>query len=332
MSEMVVETRGLRRRFGAKLAVADLSLTVERGEIFGFLGPNGAGKTTSLKMMLGLIAPTAGAGRVLGAPLGDRRARARLGFLPEHFRFHDWLTGRELLDFHGRLYGIERRTLVRRAGELLERVDLVDAADRPIRTYSKGMMQRIGLAQALLNRPDLVFLDEPTSGLDPLGRMLVRDIIRDLKSEGVAVFLNSHLLGEVEATCDRVAFVKEGRTVHEMRLGATETGLEVELRIGPPGDGALEALARIGAIELAKAAGTGHAGPAASGSDPAPERAGAAARAGTTLRMRVAKESALPEIARTLVERGVPLYEMKPAHKSLEAWFLEVMGEDQRPG
>jgi ABC-2 type transport system ATP-binding protein len=347
MSETVVETRGLRRRFGAKLAVADLSLTVGRGEIFGFLGPNGAGKTTSLKMLLGLIAPTSGAGRVLGAPLGDRRTRARLGFLPEHFRFHDWLTGREFLDFHGRLYGIERHTLARRATELLERVDLVDAANRTIRTYSKGMMQRIGLAQALLNRPDLVFLDEPTSGLDPLGRMLVRDIIRELRSEGVAVFLNSHLLGEVEATCDRVAFVKEGRTVHEMRLDAVEPAFDVHLRIGPLKDGALEALARIGTVEGVPATGTGDAAAALGGSGAAAQPGGTAseeapggsalagaspAPGSTTLHMRVAAESALPEIARTLVERGVPLYELRPARKSLETWFLEVMGEGQRPG
>src|SRR5262245_23450238 len=178
MGDVVVETHGLRKRFGDKLAVVDLSLSVGAGEVFGFLGPNGAGKTTSVKMLLGLIAPTAGEGRVLGAPLGDRRARARLGFLPEHFRFQDWLTGRELLRFHGRLYGLSGPALDARADELLGRVDLLDAAHRPIRTYSKGMMQRVGLAQALLNEPALVLLDEPTSGLDPLGRLLVRDIIR----------------------------------------------------------------------------------------------------------------------------------------------------------
>jgi ABC-2 type transport system ATP-binding protein len=313
MTEAVVETHGLRKRFDRNVAVADLSLTVGRGEIFGFLGPNGAGKTTSLKMLLGLVEPTSGSARVLGAPLGDRRARARLGFLPEHFRFQDWLTGRELLHFHGRLYGMSGGALTARAEELLARVDLLDAAHRPIRTYSKGMMQRIGLAQALLNRPELVFLDEPTSGLDPLGRLLVRDIIRELKRDGTAVFLNSHLLGEVEATCDRVVFVKAGRTVHELNLAAVEVGLDVELRIGPLANGTLEALARFGAIEPVPSAAPVVAG----------ER---------RVRLRVAGEEALPEIARTLVQRGVALYEMKTAHKSLEAWFLEVMGEEQRPG
>jgi ABC-2 type transport system ATP-binding protein len=313
MADRVVETHGLRRQFGEKVAVEDLSLSVRRGEVFGFLGPNGAGKTTSLKMLLGLIAPTAGAGTVLGAPLGDRRARAKLGFLPEHFRFQDWLTGRELLHFHGRLYGLRGAALEARADELLGRVDLLDAAHRPIRTYSKGMMQRVGLAQALLNEPELVFLDEPTSGLDPLGRLMVRDIIRDLRRQGTAVFLNSHLLGEVEATCDRVVFVKAGRTVHELSLGGEAGGLEVELRTGPLDARALATLATLGTLEATAPPATSVVAP-------------------VTTRLRVADESALPVIARALVERGVALYELKAARKSLEAWFLEVMGDEQRPG
>src|SRR5881396_1757118 len=149
MTAPVIETHRLRRRFGHKLAVADLSISVPRGEVFGFLGPNGAGKTTSLKMLLGLIAPTSGGGTLLGRPIGDRAARAKVGFLPEHFRFQDWLTGRELLRFHGRLYGLSGRELEAKADALLGRVDLLDAADRPIKGYSKGMTQRVGLAQAL---------------------------------------------------------------------------------------------------------------------------------------------------------------------------------------
>lgn len=314
---VLVESRGLRKQFGTKVAVDDLSLTVHGGEVFGFLGPNGAGKTTSLKILLGLVAPTAGTATVLGAPLGDRRARARLGFLPEHFRFPEWLTGREMLRFHGRLHRMEGRALEARADELLARVDLLDAAHQPIRTYSKGMMQRVGLAQALLNRPELVFLDEPTSGLDPLGRLLVRDIIRELRSEGTSVFLNSHLLGEVEATCDRVVFVKAGRTVHELRLNADESGLDVELRLGPLVNGTLEMLERFGRLESVPGWASPEAGISADE---------------TRVRMMVTNEEALPELARSLVERGVALYEMKLARKSLEAWFLEVMGEEQRPG
>ncbi|MCE9628025.1 MAG: ABC transporter ATP-binding protein, partial [Candidatus Eisenbacteria bacterium] len=213
MTALAIETHHLKRWFGPKLAVADLSLNVPRGEVFGFLGPNGAGKSTTIKMLLGLLEPTSGAGTLLGRPLGDRAARAKVGFLPEHFRFQDWLSGRELLRFHGQLYGLSGRSLEAKADALLERMDLVDDAERPIRTYSKGMTQRIGLAQALLNDPEIVFLDEPTSGLDPIGRLLVRDVIKDLRAAGTSVFLNSHLLGEVEATCDRVVFVKQGRIV-----------------------------------------------------------------------------------------------------------------------
>ena len=312
MTEHVIETRGLRKQFGAKTAVEDLSLTVGRGEVFGFLGPNGAGKTTSIKMLLGLVAPTSGSATVLGAPVGDRRTRARLGFLPEHFRFQEWLTGRELLHLHARLLGFTSRDGKARAEALLARVDLVDAARRPIRTYSKGMMQRVGLAQALLGDPALVFLDEPTSGLDPLGRLLVRDVMRELRDRGTTVFLNSHLLGEVEATCTRVAFVKEGRVVHEMRVGETEGDAEVEIRAGRIPD---DALAAIGT--LARVLDGAHA-------DRVEGR--------STLRLIVTDEERIPAIARELVTRGIPLYEIRVARLSLEARFLEVMGEDQRPG
>jgi ABC-2 type transport system ATP-binding protein len=306
VAEPVIATRGLRKQFGDKLAVAELSLEVQPGEVFGFLGPNGAGKTTSLKMLLGLVEPTAGAARVLGAPLGDRRALARIGFLPEHFRFQDWLTGRELLHFHGRLFGLRGPRLAARIDELLGRVDLLDAAHRRLREYSKGMLQRIGLAQALLAGPALVFLDEPTSGLDPLGRLMVRDIIGELRRDGVAVFLNSHLLGEVEATCDRVAFLKQGRTVHELTLaGAAATGLTVELRLGPHGDRLLAGLAGFGR------------GPA---------------EADGWVRLEVERDETLPALARWLVAEGVELFEMRSQRKSLETWFLEVMGEDGRPG
>ena len=315
MTDLVIETYGLRKQFGAKVAVLDLSLGVRRGEVFGFLGPNGAGKTTSIKMLLGLVEPTSGSGVILGAPLGNRAMRARLGFLPEHFRFQDWLTGRELLLIHGSLLGMRRAHVRERTDALLARVDLLDAAHRPIRTYSKGMMQRVGLAQALLGEPDLVFLDEPTSGLDPLGRLLVRDVIRELRDRGTTVFLNSHLLGEVEQTCSRVTFVKEGRTLRDLRLGDVDGSLEVEIRSGSITGEALEAIARIGRILEEDAASAAESG-----------------EARDRLRVSVPSEEHLPELARALVQRGLPLYEMRVARKSLEASFLEVMGEDQRPG
>jgi ABC-2 type transport system ATP-binding protein len=305
MSGLAIETRGLHRRFESTVAVADLSLSIPRGEIFGFLGPNGAGKTTSVKMLLALIAPSGGTGTLLGAPIGDRETRRRVGFLPEHFRFHDCLSGREMLRLHGRLYGLRGAVLERRIDDLLRRVDLMDAAERPLRAYSKGMLQRIGLAQAIVNTPDLVFLDEPTSGLDPLGRLLVRDLLRELRTRGVTVFLNSHLLGEVEATCDRVAFVKQGRVVHERTLAAGDSGVDVELRIGAASAETIAGLSRFGAV--------------AAGSEAA-------------IRLHVESEATLPEVARWLVAENVALYEMRSRRRSLEEVFLEVMGEDQRPG
>jgi ABC-2 type transport system ATP-binding protein len=306
VSEPVVHARALRKEYGDTVAVEGLSLAVRAGEVFGFLGPNGAGKTTSIKMLLGLVEPTSGSATLLGAPLGTVSARARVGFLPEHFRFHDSLTGRELLRMHGRLYGLRGLPLDSRIEMLLSRVDLVDAADRPVRGYSKGMMQRAGLAQALLNDPALVFLDEPTSGLDPLGRLLVRDVIADLRARGTAVFLNSHLLGEVEATCDRVAFVKQGRVVHELALHAAPTDVDVEIRLSSVDRRVLEGLA--GLAE------------------------GVAQIAADRVRLRVADEGRLPAVTRWLVERGQDVYTIAARRKSLEEWFVEVMGDEQRPG
>lgn len=288
-----------------------------RGEVFGFLGPNGAGKTTSLKMLLGLVPPSGGEARLLGAPIGDRAARARVGFLPEHFRFHDWLTGREFLRFHGHLYGMRGGALERRMDELLDRVDLHDAASRRVGGYSKGMLQRIGLAQALLNDPAVVFLDEPTSGLDPLGRLLVRDLIADLRARGTSVFLNSHLLGEVEATCDRVVFLKQGRTVQELALRGVPETLEVVVRVeglAPADEAGLAAFGNLVADALE------------------PESEAALLGAGRRLRLRVDSEDRLPALAAWLIGRGAALYEMRAARRSLESMFLEVMGGDQRPG
>ena len=306
MSTPAVQTRSLRKQYGATTAVADLSVSVAAGEVFGFLGPNGAGKTTSIKMLLALVEPTGGDARVLGSPLGDRDTRARIGFLPEHFRFHDSLSARELLRFHGRLYGLRGMDLDRRIDALLVRVDLLDAADRPLRGYSKGMLQRAGLAQALLNDPHLVFLDEPTSGLDPLGRLLVRDIIDQLRARGTAVFLNSHLLGEVEATCDRVAFVKQGRVVHELALSERQAVLDVELRVSPIEPCLLESLARFGDHVRALD--------------------------GDRVALRLPNEEAVADVVRALVERGARVFGVQARRKSLEEWFVEVMGSDQRPG
>jgi ABC-2 type transport system ATP-binding protein len=305
MNNLAIETHGLSKEFGTKIAVADLTLTVRRGEVFGFLGPNGAGKTTSVKMLLGLVAPTAGSARVLAAPLGDVKTRARIGFLPEHFRFQEWLTGREFLHFHGELYRIPETTLESRVEELLARVDLADAGERKLREYSKGMLQRVGLAQALLNTPDLVFLDEPTSGLDPLGRLLVRDIINDLRKRGTSVFLNSHLLSEVEVTCDRVAFVKRGSVVREMALNEQSQDVNVELKLDAATPELLNGLKQFGR-NIQQVNGY--------------------------VQLQADGEERLPEIARWLVGQGVGVYRLAAGKPSLETLFLQVMGEDERPG
>ena len=191
-------------------AVKEVSFEVKRGEIFGFLGPNGAGKTTTIKMLMGLIFPSAGSCEVLGHKVPDVAAKRRVGFLPESPYFYDYLTGEELLDLAGRLFDLPRAERKARAARLLERVGLSRAAKLPLRKYSKGMLQRIGLAQALVNEPDLVVLDEPMSGLDPIGRKEIRDLIVSLRTEGRTVFFSTHILADAELICDRCAIVVGG--------------------------------------------------------------------------------------------------------------------------
>ena len=192
-----------------------VSLTVYEGETFGLLGQNGAGKTTLLKTLLGIVRPTAGRATVLGEPLGDRAVKQRIGYLPENPYFYDYLTGWEVLNFTGDLFGIGRSQQRKRIPELLDLVGLAQSAakKKQLRQYSKGMLQRIGMAQALINDPDLVFLDEPMSGLDPLGRYQMREIILSLKSQGKTIFFNSHVLSDVEKICDRVALLAKGELI-----------------------------------------------------------------------------------------------------------------------
>jgi ABC-2 type transport system ATP-binding protein len=199
-------------------AVADLNLEVRRGEIFAFLGPNGAGKTTTINLLMGFLQPTRGRVALFGSNPNDRRVRARLGYLPENYAFHSFLTAPALLNFFGRLFRLSARERRERIERLLQQLGLWEARNKKIGQYSRGMRQRLGIAQALLNEPDLLILDEPTSGFDPFGRRMVRDLLLGLKQRGASIFLSSHILSEVETICDRVAIINRGRLVKQGTL------------------------------------------------------------------------------------------------------------------
>ena len=313
MDNPAIHTQGLRKTYGTKVAVANLTLDVPRSDVFGFLGPNGAGKSTAVKMLLGLVKPDGGQASVLGQPPGTRQAMASIGFLPEHFRFHEWLHARELLDTHGRLYGMDAAAGRRRVPEVLELVGLAEHARRPIAGFSKGMLQRIGLAQALLNEPALIFLDEPTSALDPFGRMLVRNIIHTLKAAGTTVFLNSHLLGEVEATCDRVAFIRSGTILDTLLLKDMAVGqLRVEIKVD-----AITPVLEHTLAELARATdgATTPLCPPAAIKD-------------TTLMYDLLDEALIPEIAERTIESCARLYGLTAHRRSLEQLFLDIVGAE----
>ena len=214
-SGSAVDIDSVSRSFGSVKAVDGLSLVLAPGEIVGFLGTNGAGKTTTIKMTLGLLAPTSGTVKVLGGDPSDPRVRSHIGYMPEVATYYPYLDARELLSFYGGICGLDAKTVRKRTDELLDAVGLADAAKRPLKTYSKGMLQRAGIAQALLNDPDLLVLDEPFTGLDPLARIHFRELLLDLKRRGKTVFFSSHELGETELLCDRVAIMKKGHCVYQ---------------------------------------------------------------------------------------------------------------------
>ena len=281
----------------------NLSLTVRRGEIFGFLGPNGAGKSTSIKMLLGLVKPTSGKAFVLGAASNDVDVRRRIGFLPEDFRFYEWLTATELLQLHGRLSGVPARKLRDRVPALIDLVGLTPHAEKRLQDFSKGMLQRIGLAQALIHEPELIFLDEPTSGLDPMGRRMVRDIIRAQRDRGATVFLNSHLLSEIEITCDEVVFIREGEVVTSRDLRTLQ---EDEVRVV------------VHARKLTPECVEGLA-PWSTSTHLDAEQ----------LTLTTRSRDVLPDIVRHLVSTGADIYQFTPQRLSLEELFVSIMGEDR---
>ncbi len=300
---LAIQTNHLHKSFGDKVAVRDLSLIVRRGEIFGFLGPNGAGKSTSIKMLLGLVKPGGGEAFVLGMPSTDVDVRRKIGFLPEDFSFYEWLTAEELLDLHGRLSGVAAGTLRIRVPALLDMVGLTPHRDKRLQNFSKGMLQRIGLAQALIHEPALIFLDEPTSGLDPMGRRLVRDIIRAQRDRGATVFLNSHILSEIEITCDHVVFIREGEVVASRDLRDPQ---ELETQVAVRGRGlTAEIVAGLAPWSTSTRMEEG------------------------TLTIAARSREALPELLRHLVTSGAEVYQFTPQRASLEDLFLKIMGEDR---
>jgi len=250
----VIEILGLEKvyqvgfwRKRPKRALHPLNLAVEEGEIFGFLGPNGAGKTTTLKMLMGLVFPTAGSARILNMELDDPRMKAQIGFLPEQPYFYDYLTARELLRYYGQLSGVDAKQLNARVDAVLSQVGLKDSAHVQLRKFSKGMLQRAGIAQAILHDPKVVFLDEPMSGLDPMGRREVRNLIEQLKSAGKTVFFSTHILSDAEALCDRVAILHQGTL---RGVGAVEeltSGIGAQVEVVWAGTSVPPALTGVGA-------------------------------------------------------------------------------------
>jgi ABC-2 type transport system ATP-binding protein len=293
---------GLRKRYGRQTAVDDVSFTVARGEVLGLLGPNGAGKTSVIKMLLGLVRPDAGEVLLLGRRSTDPRSRSAVGYLPELFRYQPWLTAAEVLALHVKLARVDVDASEQR--DCLALVGLADRAGDRVGGFSKGMQQRLGLAVALVARPELVVLDEPTSALDPLGRVDVRDLVLALKSRGVAVLLNSHLIGEVERVCDRVVILDKGRVAASGTLAELLGQREVRLRLGPA-DGRAEARLRA---------------------------AGSLTRSGDWFTVALPADDdgvTVPDLVRDLVGLGVRVHAVEPVRISLEERLLAVLRHEE---
>jgi ABC-2 type transport system ATP-binding protein len=304
VSTPAIDLHEVAKSYGKTQALEGLSLTVGRGELVGLLGPNGAGKTTTIKLLLGLVRPTAGTGRVLGAPLGDRGARAAIGYLPELFRYQPWLHAREVLSLHAELARLPTARRARAIDDALAVVGLVDRADDPVSAYSKGMQQRLGLGVALLGEPDLVLLDEPTSALDPVGRTDVRAIVRAARDRGATVILNSHLLTEVERVCDRVIILDHGRIIASGSLDEVVASDGVRLRVTDLGDTGRAAAAAFGPVVLD----------------------------GDWLSVRPLAADRIPELVAALVATGGRVHAVEPGRGSLEARFLELLAESAGAG
>jgi ABC-2 type transport system ATP-binding protein len=292
-----IEVSNLAKRYGRTEALVDLTFSVGRGEIVGFLGPNGAGKTTAVKILVGLARPNGGGGTVLGAPIGDRATRARIGYLPELFRYQAWLTPREVLTLHARLTRSRASRQGRSIGDVLEIVGLADRAADRVGTLSKGLQQRLGLAVALLGSPELLILDEPTSALDPVGRSDVREILLAAREAGATILLDSHLLGEVERVCDRVVILDHGRVVAAGTPSDLVGGSGVRIRVTDLAAAAIDGLGRFGAVE----------------------------RDGEWISV-ASTASDVPAVVAAIVEAGGRVHAVEPVRGTLEERFLSLVG------
>jgi ABC-2 type transport system ATP-binding protein len=298
-----VEIDGLTKDYAAgslslqsKRALDHLTLTIDEGEIFGLIGPNGAGKTTTLKLLVGLIFPTEGSAKILGKPVGDLSVKAEIGFLPEQPYFYDYLTGRELLDYFGQLFGMKREERRQRIEELLRRVDLVEAGDVQLRKYSKGMTQRLGVAQAILNRPRIALLDEPMSGLDPMGRRDMTELIRDLHRDGCTVLFCSHILPDVEALCSRVAILNQGKKVKEGKLAdILDLSLTIEVVLANVSGSLEQSLAGIAKTQQ---------------------------RLGEIMKLELQDQKALQGVLGLVQKNGANLVSVHPVKQTLEDYFV----------
>ena len=302
MNAIETEKLGKEHRIGfwrkRVCVLSQLDLAVHQGEIFGYLGPNGAGKTTTLKLLTGLLRPTSGEARILGRPPGDVRIQQQVGFLPEQPAFYEYLTGRELLNFYGQLLGLDRSIRRERIESLVLQLRIESALDLQLRKYSKGMVQRLGLAQALLNDPKVILLDEPMSGLDPIGRREVRDLLLRLKEEGKTVFFSSHVIPDVEVVCDRVGILVSGRLVAQGSLNemieAQIASIEVTISRVPP-----EALEDVSYLLMTKPV-----------------------KRGERVLLTVKDEGVLAELLARLLDDKAVIHAVVPQRESLEEYFI----------
>ena len=303
MSTPAIELDQVVKVYGRTTALDGLSLSVGRGELVGLLGPNGAGKTTAIKLLLGLARVTRGSGRVLGAPLGDRATRARIGYLPELFRYQPWLRAREVLQLHAELAAVAPARRSRAINDALGLVGLADRADDPVSGFSKGMQQRLGLGVALLGDPELILLDEPTSALDPIGRADVRAIVRSARDRGATVILNSHLLSEVEQVCDRVVILHQGRSVAAGPLEEILAASGVRVQVTDLDQAGRQRLAGFGPVAVD----------------------------GAWLTIRPLDRARIPDLVEAIVAAGGRVHAVEPGRGSLEARFLELVAAPTVP-